>query len=149
MTREEFIKVLKEKRYSYNIEGDLIVVTHNGDVYLDSLTTLPAGVKFENEGYVNLRSLTTLPAGVKFENGGDVMLDYLTSIPPGVKFENGGYVYLDSLTTLPADVKFENKGGIYLDALIGNWFNEWSGNIEGINSNRLLNVMISKGIFQK
>ena len=87
MTQEEFIEVLKKKKYSYKIEGDLIVVTHYSGVYLDALTTLPAGVKFEN----------------------------------------GGYVYLDSL--------------------IGGFFSEWEGNIEGVNSKRLLNLMISKGLF--
>jgi hypothetical protein len=66
-----------------------------------------------------------------------------------VKFENVGDVYLNSLTTIPADVKFENGGDAYLSALIGNWFGDWNGNIEGIGSKRLLNFMINKGIFKK
>ena len=149
MTREEFIKVLDRKGYSYRIEGDLIVVTVEGTVYLNSLTTLPAGVKFENGGDVWLDSLTTLPAGVKFENGGGVYLRDLTTLPAGVEFENVGHVYLGALTTLPAGVKFENGGDVSLNALVGGWFDEWKGNIKGINRNRLLNLMISKGLFER
>ena len=107
MTQKEFIKVLKEKRYSYEIDEDKIVVTH--------------------EGYVYLNSLTSLPPGVVFKNGGDVGLYSLTSIPPGVVFKNGWDVNLESL--------------------IGGWFNYWVDDIEGIDNKRLLNLMISKGIF--
>jgi hypothetical protein len=87
MTNEEFIKILDKKGYSYEIEGDKIIVTHDWDVYLESLT----------------------------------------SIPPGVEFKNGG--------------------GVHLGSLVSGWFEDWSGNIEGIDSKRLLNVMISKGVF--
>ena len=149
MTQEEFIKVLKKEKYSYRIEGDLIVVTGEGRVSLDALTTLPAGVKFVNKVYVSLESLTTLPAGVKFENGGRVYLNYLTTLPAGMKFKNKGAVHLDALTTLPAGVKFENGGHVDLYALFGGPFDEWKGNIKGIDSTKLLNLMISKGIFER
>ena len=56
MTREEFKKVLEEKGYSYKLEGDKIVVTHERYVNLSSLTSLPPGVEFKNRGYVNLSS---------------------------------------------------------------------------------------------
>ena len=151
MTREEFIKVLKEKKYSYEIEGDKIVVTRGdeyGYVNLDALTTLPAGVKFENGGSVWLPSLTTLPAGVKFKNKGNVSLYALTTLPSDVKFENGGDVDLRALTTIPSDVKFENSLYVGLNSLVGDWFHQWKGNIEGIASKRLLNLMINKGLFQ-
>jgi hypothetical protein len=108
MTREEFIKVLDKERYSYKIEGNKVIVTRGGDVYLNALTSLPPGVEFRNEGYVWLKSLT--------------------SLPPGVEFNNRGYVYLESLT--------------------GDWFSYW-GNIRDIDSNRLLNKMISLGLFDK
>jgi hypothetical protein len=36
-----------------------------------------------------------------------------------------------------------------LYALIGGWFEEWKGNIEGIDSKRLMNLMINKGVFQR
>ena len=107
MTQEEFIKILDKKGYSYEIEGDKIIVTQ--------------------DGWFNLRYLTSLPPDVVFKNGGSVRLDSLTSLPPGVEFNNGGEVDLKSL--------------------IGNWFNKWSGNIEGIDNKRLLNVMIKQGMF--
>jgi len=128
MTREEFIKVLDDKGYSYEIEGNKIVVT-GGYIGLNSLTSLPPGVVFNNWSSVNLTSLTSLPLDVKFENGGSVYLDSLTSLPPGVEFNNRGYVYLDDL--------------------LGGYFNGWEGNIEGIDNKRLLNLMISKGLFER
>ena len=107
MTQEEFIEVLDDKGYSYGMEGDKIIVTGKGDVWLESLTSLPPGVVFRNGGHVNLRELT--------------------SLPPGVVFENEGYVYFKSL--------------------MGGRFSDWRGDIEGIDSKRLLNLMISKGLF--
>ena len=124
MTRDEFIKVLDEKGYSYEIVGDKIIVTCGGHVWLGSLTSLPPGVEFRNRGYVELDSLTYLPPGVEFNNGGYVGLGYIISLPPGVMFKNEGKVYLRSL--------------------IGGWIDDWSGNIEGID---LLNVMIKRGMF--
>jgi hypothetical protein len=47
-------------------------------------------------------------------------------------------------------VEFSNGGSIYLISLIRNEpFFEWKGNIEGIESNRLLNVMIKQGLFER
>ena len=74
---------------------------------------------------------------------GSVSFDALTSLPPGVEFRNGGYVVLPSLTSLPSGVVFKNGEDVYL----GRWFKEWKGNIEGIDSKRLLNVMIKQGVF--
>ena len=152
MTREKFIQVLGKKGYSYEIEGDKIVVTDNTDkgyVDLDSLTTLPPGVEFKNKGTVWLRSLKTLPPSVEFNNGGGVNLGSLKTLPPGVEFKNREIVNLSDLTTLPAGVEFKNKGTVRLDSLVGGRFSDWSGNIEGVDSNRLLNVMISKGLFER
>ena len=111
MTREEFIKVLDKRRYSYKIEGDKLVVTHEDDVFLGSLTSLPPGVEFKNRGGVDLRSLQTLPP----------------------------------------DVEFKNEGSVNLKSLIGGdgYFVEWEGNIEGIDSKRLLNMMIKQGLFER
>ena len=78
MTREEFIEVLDKKGYSYEIEGDKIVVTGKAHVYLNELTSLPPGVVFRNGGDVWLRSLTSLPPSVEFRNGVDVYLESLT-----------------------------------------------------------------------
>jgi len=115
MTQKEFIKVLDKKDYSYKIEGDKIVVTHGGDVLLDSFTSLPPDVEFRNEG--------------------NVWLGSLTSLPPGVEFRNGEGVY--------------ERGDVYLRALIGGWLDDWKGNIEGVDSKRLLNKMIKQGVFER
>ena len=114
MTQEAFIKVLEEEGYSYKLEGDKIVVTHNGRVYLSSLTSLPPGVQFRNGGYVWLHSLM--------------------NIPPGVQFGNEGDVWLNSI------IVEEHEHG---------YFPNWSGNIEGIDPKRLLNKMISIGLFDR
>ena len=129
MTHEEFIEILDEKRYSYEIEGDKIVVTHNGWVFL--------------------RSLKTLPPGVVFKNLGNISLEFLTSLPPGVQFKNAGGVYLHSVKSIPPGVQFENLGfDVNLKSLIG-WPDTWEGNIEGIRWNRLFNKMIELGLFDK
>ena len=107
MTQKEFIEVLKDKGYSYEMEGDKIIVTH--------------------KWYINLNSLTSLPSGVEFNNGDDVDLYSLTSLPPGVEFRN--------------------KERVYLISLIGGFIDEWEGNIDGIDSKRLLNLMIKQGMF--
>ena len=109
MTQEKFIKVLNSEEYSYEIEGDKIIVT--------------------DEGAVNLW--------------------YLISLPPGVVFENGGNVYLNSLISIPPGVEFKNRGSVNTDALTGYLFSKSKGNIKGIDSTRLLNVMISKGLLER
>ncbi len=134
MTQEAFINELDEKGYSYEIEGDNIVVTHEGDVNLSALTSLPPGVEFKNRGGVSLYALTSLPSGVVFKNGGNVYLVSLTSLPPGVEFSN--------------------EGDVNLESLIGGWFGNpygdaWKGSIDDIDSERLLNLMISKGVFER
>ena len=154
MTGEAFIKELDKKGYSYEIEGDRIIVNWNWHVYLNALTSLPPGVVFKNKGVVYLDSLTSLPRGVVFNNkgvvnGGGVNLRSLTSLPPGVVFRNEGRVYLDSLTSLPPDVEFRNRGYIKLKSLMGGYFDDWKGNIEGIDNKRLLHVMIKQGVFER
>jgi hypothetical protein len=50
-------------------------------------------------------------------------------------------------------VEFNNGGFVFLRSLIGGleygFFDDWRGNIEGIDSNRLLNKMISLGLFDR
>jgi hypothetical protein len=147
MTREEFIKILNKKKYSYEMEGNEILVTHQEHVWLSSLESLPPGVQFQNRGSVNLPSLKSLPPGVRFENRGDVGLRSLESLPPGVRFENRGDVGLRSLKSLPPGVQFQNRGDVYLHSLVEGWFKGWKGNIEGVNPKRLLNLMIDKSLF--
>jgi hypothetical protein len=84
---------------------------------------------FRNKRFIYLDSITSLPSGVEFENRGSVDLRSLTSIPPGVVFMNGGDVWLESL--------------------IGGYFDDWKGNIKGIDSKRLLNKMIKQGVFER
>jgi hypothetical protein len=116
MTKKQLIKYLTERNIPHKVAGKQITVL-GGPVYLNSLTTLPEGIKFENQGTVFLNSLTTLPEGIKFENQGYVSLNSLTTLPEGVKFENQGSVDLVSLTTLPEGIKFENQGTVYLNSL--------------------------------
>ena len=128
MTQKEFIEVLDEKGYSYEIEGDKVVVTDTETVELDSLTSLPPGMEFRNEGDVAFDGVASLPTDVVFKNKGDIYMHSLTSISPGVVFKNKGNVYF---------------GG----GLIGGWFYNWECNIEGIDSKMLLNLTIKRGMF--
>ena len=129
MTQEAFIKELERKGYSYSEEGNKIMITDRGGIYLDDLTSLPSVVEFRNGEIVSLASLETLP--------------------PGVEFRNGGSVFLDALTSLPSGVEFKNQLSVHLGFLIGGWNCDWEGNIKGIGSNRLLNKMISIGLFNR
>jgi hypothetical protein len=147
MTQEEFIKVLKKDHYSYEIEGDKIVVTYKDDVFFGNLTSLPTGVEFKNKGDVYLSALTSLLPGVKFRNKGHVYLGDLTSLTPGVEFRNKGHVVLKSLTSISPGVVFDNEENVILKSLIGGWFNDSKGNIKGIDNKRLLNLMIKRGMF--
>jgi hypothetical protein len=170
MTREEFIQILDEKGYSYEIEGDKIIVTHEGHVDLGWLTSLPPGVEFNSGRDVDLKKLVDLPPGVVFNNVMNVTLSSLTSLHPSVKFNNLGNVTLSSLTSLHPSVKFNNGGTSYFGSLVSippgvefrngavyfkgrskynTSFNRWKGNIEGIDSTMLLNSMIKQGIFER
>jgi hypothetical protein len=64
-----------------------------------------------------------------------------------VAFENKGGVNLSGLETLPPGVEFKNDGDVGLKGILGRWLNRWEGNIEGVENKRLLNLMISKGVF--
>jgi len=46
-------------------------------------------------------------------------------------------------------VEFKNEGFVYLESLIGGYFDDWKGNIEGIDHKRLLNKMIKQGVFER
>ena len=132
MTREEFVGILNKEGCPYNIEGDKIVVVGGliGGFIFGSLETIPPEVVFMNKGYVSL--------------------DLLKTISPGVEFRNNGNVFLNSLKTLPPGVEFKNEGDVDLRLLVGGRFvrfSKWEGNIEGIDSKRLLNLMIKRGLF--
>jgi hypothetical protein len=36
-----------------------------------------------------------------------------------------------------------------LESLTGDWFVDWNGNIKGVDSKRLLNVMIKQRVFER
>jgi hypothetical protein len=130
MIREEFIQALEDHNYSYEIEGDKIVVTHKGDIILfNNFDSIPSGVEFNSNGVVYLYELKDLPSGVIFNNKEEVVLDSIENISP--------------------DVKFNNSGNIRLELLGGIWFDKWKGNIKGIGYRRLLNKMVSLGLFDK
>ena len=150
MTQEEFIKILDKKRYSYEIEGDRIVVTEDGYVYLDDLSSLPPGVVFKNNGVLSLRSLETLPLGVEFKNTNNVILSGLKTIHLGVEFMNERDVFLPpfQLLIIHPGVEFNNGRGVYFTSTPG-WYDLWESDIEGIESKMLLNVMIKQGVFER
>jgi hypothetical protein len=148
MTREEFKEILEDKGYSYKEEGNKIIVNDIGNVDLGSLQTLPEVITFSNGGSVYLESLQTLPEGITFSNDVDVHLGSLKTIPQGITFSNRGFVDLRSLQTIPQGIVFSNWGNVYLGSLIG-WFHDWKGNIKGIGNQRLLNKMISLGLFDR
>ena len=79
----------------------------------------------------------------------NVWLNSLKSLPPGVVFNNVGSVWLRSITSLPPGVVFSNGGDVYLNSLVGGEFEDWKGNIEGVDSKKLLNVMIKQGVFER
>jgi hypothetical protein len=144
MTQEEFIKILEEKGYTYGFYGNRIVVTHFGSILLESLETLPPGVIFANNGDVLLDSLQIFSGNAEFENKGGVYLSSLHTIPGGIVFNNGGFV----MCRIPKAIQFKNKGSVYLHYLNINTA-LFKFKVEGISSKRLLNKMISLGIFDK
>ena len=58
MNSDDFAAILRKSGYAFKRDKSTLVVTHQGSVYLTSLTALPKGVKFENHGHVYLPSLT-------------------------------------------------------------------------------------------
>jgi hypothetical protein len=46
-------------------------------------------------------------------------------------------------------VEFKNGRDVGLPSIVGGWFCFWKGNIPGIGKNRLLNKMISLGLFER
>ena len=116
MTKEEFVKILKQKKYQFYQKDEEIVITEEGFVELDSCTSLPNGVRFENDGEVYLEDCTTLPKGLRFKNNGDVHLESCTTLLDGIIFENRGDVNLEECKKLPTNIKFENTGFIDMES---------------------------------
>jgi hypothetical protein len=148
MTRAEFKNKLKIDRihYTHDEDDNIIITDYNEDVWLDYLREISEDVIFRNGGAVDLSRLVSIPDNTIFENDGLVNLMNLTDLPPGVKFRNGGTVLFDSIDYITKGVEFSNKGGISLKNINAE---TWGGNIEGIDHKRLLNFMISKGVFER
>ena len=150
MTKERFIKELRVHGYRYNIQRDKIIVTHTGShVNLNHLTSIPPNVVFNNEMDVDLESIKDIPPGVEFNNGSSTYLNSVTSISPDTVFDNGWGVNLKSLEKIPRGVVFNNKGWVDLTHLLGGLDYDWEGHIKGIYKRRLLNKMISIGLFER
>ena len=115
---------------------------------MDDLSSLPPGVVFKNNGVLSLRSLETLPLGVEFKNTNNVILNGLKTIHLGVEFMNERDVFLPpfGLLRIHPGVEFKNGLGVYFTSEPG-WYVLWESDIEGIDSKRLLNVMIKRGMF--
>lgn len=169
MTQKEFIILLESKGYDYDISGDLIIINRGDEqniVSLEKINSIPPGVEFSkncrgvrlydlkelpprvyfnNSSYVNLKSLEYIDTEVEFNNRAMVHLDSLKELNPNVKFNNGGYVNLKSLKKISQDFEFNNNGNVYFSS-----FNTktWGYSIEGINSGRLLNFVINKGLIE-
>ena len=68
-------------------------------------------------------------------------------IPYGVIFKNRGFVDLGITKKIDPSVIFNNTGVVIFDFKGLRYIHNWPGNIEGIYEQRLLNLMISKGLF--
>jgi len=174
MTQEGFKKILDRRKYSYEEKGSKIIVTHNGNIELGSLTTLARDVIFSSNNLaVQLYSLKVLPEDVEFLNRGSVYLDRLKSLPKGIIFSNKEWITLRSVTSLPEDMVFSNGESIILTSLSTipkgvifsnggfvqiNKFGHhlafgknsfWEGNIKGVDNGMLFNMMIKLGLFDR
>jgi hypothetical protein len=142
MTKEEFIKVLDREEYPYEIVGNKIIV--NAEVGTPG---------YSGDGFLYLGDLKSLPPNVHFKVSGNIHLDALTHLPSGISFGGRGWmVKLDSLRSIPSDTRFEINASIR--SLIGpaggyGYFHAWEGLIEGIAPKRLLDKMVSLGLFNK
>lgn len=142
MTREAFIKVLGKKGYPYEIVGDKIVV--NAEV---------GNPGYSGDGFLYLGDLKSLPPNVHFKVSGNIYLNALAHLPSGISFGGRGWmVKLNSLRSIPSDTRFGINASIR--SIIGpaggyGYFHAWEGNIKGIDPKRLLDKMVSLGLFDK
>ena len=131
MTQEDskkaFESLLKIKgytyRYSYNENGETLIVSTDGHVNLEDVNYLPSHICFSNNGYVDLSSIETLPEYTVFANDGNIYLDSLKSFSKGVRFKNGKDIF---------GMKF---GMIHLVNSL---------DIEGISTQRIINCFIKQ-----
>ena len=101
MKTQDLINILKRENISCKID-----FIPNNDVIISVLGNINKNV--------HLQTLTSLPENVHFNNDGNVYLDSLESLQESTQFNNGVYVYLPSLESLPENFQFNNGGSVYL-----------------------------------
>jgi len=115
---KKFIEILNERNIKFIQKENKIIINDDGYVVLDSLTSLPEGISFNNNsGNIYLNSLTSLPEDISFNNNGNIYLNSLTSLSKDTIFKNVGSIYLRSLTSLSENITFNNSWNIYFDSL--------------------------------
>jgi len=136
MEREDFKRILKEEGIPYRVEGGSLVV---------------------GRGKWRLCLVVrSIPSDVKFINDGDIELNFIEKIPPGVEFK-GASIYLRNVRSISPSVRFTNRYSTVLCPLLGSRFHENGGILsppfpfaaDGIRNWRILNRMISLGIFDR
>ncbi len=146
MTREEFIDQLDKDRITYNLEDNGIEITgSNGlaykwNVVISHLKTIPPGVIFNNKGNVHIADLQEIPEGVHFNNGSNIVLGIQ---PMGVKI-HPSIVFNNGKSNIMLGYK---RGGSYMFNTSGDWGESWKGSIDDINTKRLFNLMVKRGVF--
>ena len=117
MTIKRFISILNRKGYSYEMEGDKIIITGNS-VLFEKLSSLPPNVHFNNSGNVHLESITSLPRGIEFNNSGWIVMERLTELPSDVVFNNSGRTFMG--VTIEADLQLTGLRELNPDVNLGN-----------------------------
>lgn len=146
MTRKKFMKYLRDRRYTYDLEGDRIIVNmYNRDLNLLDLRSIPDNVIFKNEGDVAFWDLEEFPRGLEFRNQGDVYANQIESILIPVIFKNSGDISLRNVKKIAPHIKFENRhGDVFFTTLINTGIDTPGGSIW---SKRVLNLAIKQGVF--
>ena len=170
MTREQFINILNEKGYSYDIKDNGTIRILSGDskniVDLESIESMPSDVEFtrtcggvrlyklkeipsrvyfNNKSYVNLRDLEYIHTDVEFNNLAMVHLDSLKELTPNIKIYNDGYVNAKKVERISPDFEFHNTAQIYLSRF---YTTTWGYSVAGISDARMVNLAIKKGLLQ-
>jgi hypothetical protein len=129
------------------IEGDLFLnslttipegfnPTVGYNLYLDSLTSIPKGFSPTVGGSLYLDSLTTIPKGFNPTVGGNLFLISVTSIPVGFNSTTGGDLILSSVTSIPKGFNPTVGGNLILSSVtsIPKGFNPTTGGSLFLNS---------------
>jgi len=137
MTIEEFKSALDQKGIFYEMEEERLVIECYSDLKLNRIKTIPPGVIFR------YWLSGVYPA---------VYLNDLEEIPPGVEFM-GGRIYLNSLRRIDPSVKIGSNCVMVCPMLGEETINDvpviyhFLFAIDGIEDWRILNKMISVGLF--